>query len=207
MTAFRLRPIMKQGTAAGIPETWTHYQSVEDARAGAKLDVSQRSRPAGDGRHRQCRILRGMDRAMRPALAVKRSRPPSGRRHDPPRRRLPWPHLVSHPSLPARRLPAVAVYWGRFRSFPAISSSAWSGSRFAESRVRSCFHKIQEPAARSRSAQRASRHFLAEKELERHHVQERRRERQTAACSIPRRRCPRRFRPASTAGSSSCAAP
>ena len=27
---------MKQGTAAGIPETWTHYQSVEDARAGAK---------------------------------------------------------------------------------------------------------------------------------------------------------------------------
>ena len=36
MTAFRLRPIMKQGTAAGIPETWTHYQSVEDARAGAK---------------------------------------------------------------------------------------------------------------------------------------------------------------------------
>jgi hypothetical protein len=35
--AFRLRPIMKQGTAAGIPETWTHYASVEDARAGAKL--------------------------------------------------------------------------------------------------------------------------------------------------------------------------
>ena len=33
----RLRPIMKQGTAAGIPETWTHYSSVEDARAGAKL--------------------------------------------------------------------------------------------------------------------------------------------------------------------------
>jgi diguanylate cyclase (GGDEF)-like protein len=28
---------MKQGTAAGIPETWTHYPSVEDARAGAKL--------------------------------------------------------------------------------------------------------------------------------------------------------------------------
>ena len=22
---FRLRPTMKQGTAAGIPETWTHY--------------------------------------------------------------------------------------------------------------------------------------------------------------------------------------
>jgi hypothetical protein len=35
--AFRLRPIMKQGTAAGIPETWTHYPSVEEARAGAKL--------------------------------------------------------------------------------------------------------------------------------------------------------------------------
>ena len=32
----RLRPIMKQGTAAGIPETWTHYASVE-TRAGAKL--------------------------------------------------------------------------------------------------------------------------------------------------------------------------
>jgi hypothetical protein len=28
---------MRQGTAAGIPETWTHYASVEDARAGAKL--------------------------------------------------------------------------------------------------------------------------------------------------------------------------
>ena len=35
--AFRLRPIMKQGTASGIPETWTRYASVEDARAGAKL--------------------------------------------------------------------------------------------------------------------------------------------------------------------------
>jgi len=34
---FRLRPIMKQGTAASIPETWTHYSSVEDARAGARL--------------------------------------------------------------------------------------------------------------------------------------------------------------------------
>lgn len=38
--SFRLRPIMKQGTAAGIPETWTHYRSVEDARAGAKLMYS-----------------------------------------------------------------------------------------------------------------------------------------------------------------------
>ena len=34
---FRLRPIMKQGTAASIPETWTQYRSVDDARAGAKL--------------------------------------------------------------------------------------------------------------------------------------------------------------------------
>ena len=34
---FRLRPIMKQGTAAGVPETWVHYPSVEDGRAGAKL--------------------------------------------------------------------------------------------------------------------------------------------------------------------------
>ena len=39
--AFRLRPIMKQGTAAGIPETWTHYPSVEDAHAGAKLMYSK----------------------------------------------------------------------------------------------------------------------------------------------------------------------
>ena len=35
--AFRLRPIMKQGTAASLPEAWTHYRSVEDARDGAKL--------------------------------------------------------------------------------------------------------------------------------------------------------------------------
>jgi hypothetical protein len=35
--AFRLRAIMKQGTAASLPETWTHYPSVEAARAGAKL--------------------------------------------------------------------------------------------------------------------------------------------------------------------------
>ena len=34
--SFRLRPIMRQGTAASIPETWNHYASVEDARAGAK---------------------------------------------------------------------------------------------------------------------------------------------------------------------------
>jgi hypothetical protein len=35
--AFRLRPIMKQGTAAALPETWTHYGSVAEAREGAKL--------------------------------------------------------------------------------------------------------------------------------------------------------------------------
>jgi hypothetical protein len=35
--SYRLRPTMKQGTASGIPETWTHYSSLEDARAGAKL--------------------------------------------------------------------------------------------------------------------------------------------------------------------------
>jgi hypothetical protein len=27
---------MKQGTASGIPETWTRYASIADARAGAK---------------------------------------------------------------------------------------------------------------------------------------------------------------------------
>jgi hypothetical protein len=27
---------MKQGTAASIPETWTHYASMPDARLGAK---------------------------------------------------------------------------------------------------------------------------------------------------------------------------
>ena len=37
MHEFRLRPTMKQGTASGIAETWTHYASIEDARAGAKL--------------------------------------------------------------------------------------------------------------------------------------------------------------------------
>lgn len=34
--SFRLRPIMKQGTASSIPETWKHYSSVEDARRDAK---------------------------------------------------------------------------------------------------------------------------------------------------------------------------
>ena len=37
MQSFRLRPTMKQGTASSIAETWTHYASVEDARAGATL--------------------------------------------------------------------------------------------------------------------------------------------------------------------------
>ena len=35
--AYRLRPTMKQGTASGLLQTWAHYASVEDARAGAKL--------------------------------------------------------------------------------------------------------------------------------------------------------------------------
>jgi hypothetical protein len=34
---WRLRPIMKQGTAASIPQTWTHYATLDDAREGAKL--------------------------------------------------------------------------------------------------------------------------------------------------------------------------
>ena len=35
--AFRcLRPIMRQGTASSIPETWTKYASVEEAQSGAK---------------------------------------------------------------------------------------------------------------------------------------------------------------------------
>ena len=31
--AFRLQAIMKQGTAASLPETCTHYPSIEEARA------------------------------------------------------------------------------------------------------------------------------------------------------------------------------
>jgi hypothetical protein len=34
--SYRLRPIMKQGTASSIPETWTHYACLEDARTGAR---------------------------------------------------------------------------------------------------------------------------------------------------------------------------
>jgi hypothetical protein len=29
---FRLQPIMRQGTASSIPETWLHFPTVEDAR-------------------------------------------------------------------------------------------------------------------------------------------------------------------------------
>jgi hypothetical protein len=36
MSSFRLRSIMRQGTASSVPETWTRYQSPEEARAGAK---------------------------------------------------------------------------------------------------------------------------------------------------------------------------
>jgi len=35
-TSFRLRPIMRQGTAPSIAESWSHYPSVEEARMGAK---------------------------------------------------------------------------------------------------------------------------------------------------------------------------
>jgi len=34
--AFRLRPIMKQGTASSIPGTWTRFPTVQDARDGAR---------------------------------------------------------------------------------------------------------------------------------------------------------------------------
>ena len=34
--AFRLRPIMKQGTAASMPGVWTHYESMDAAHEGAK---------------------------------------------------------------------------------------------------------------------------------------------------------------------------
>ena len=35
-TSFRLQPIMRQGTASSVPETWTRYGSLTEARAGAK---------------------------------------------------------------------------------------------------------------------------------------------------------------------------
>jgi len=31
-TVFRIRPVMKQGTASSIPQTWTRFGSVADAR-------------------------------------------------------------------------------------------------------------------------------------------------------------------------------
>jgi hypothetical protein len=34
---FRLQAVMKQGTAASVPETWVHYESVAAAHSGAKL--------------------------------------------------------------------------------------------------------------------------------------------------------------------------
>ena len=34
--AFRLRPIMRQGTASSIPETWERYTTLESARAAVK---------------------------------------------------------------------------------------------------------------------------------------------------------------------------
>jgi hypothetical protein len=33
---FRLRPVMRQGTASSIPETWTRYATLEDARKAVK---------------------------------------------------------------------------------------------------------------------------------------------------------------------------
>jgi hypothetical protein len=35
-SALRLRAIMKQGTAASLPETWARYTTVEAAREGAR---------------------------------------------------------------------------------------------------------------------------------------------------------------------------
>lgn len=34
--AFRVRPIMRQGTASSLPETWEHYGTLESARAAVK---------------------------------------------------------------------------------------------------------------------------------------------------------------------------
>ena len=33
---FRLRPVMRQGTASSIPETWIRFPSLEDARRAVK---------------------------------------------------------------------------------------------------------------------------------------------------------------------------
>jgi hypothetical protein len=34
--AFRLRPIMRQGTASSIPETWTRFSTLAEARQALK---------------------------------------------------------------------------------------------------------------------------------------------------------------------------
>lgn len=34
--AFRLRPIMRQGTGSSLPETWERYGTIERARAAIK---------------------------------------------------------------------------------------------------------------------------------------------------------------------------
>ena len=34
--AFRIRPVMRQGTASSIPTTWETYGTLESARAAAK---------------------------------------------------------------------------------------------------------------------------------------------------------------------------
>ena len=34
--AFRVRPIMRQGTAASVPETWERYRTLENARTAIK---------------------------------------------------------------------------------------------------------------------------------------------------------------------------
>ena len=36
LRAFRLRPMMRQGTASSIAETWTRFATVDDARRSAK---------------------------------------------------------------------------------------------------------------------------------------------------------------------------
>ena len=33
---YRLRPLMRQGTASSVDETWMHYASIDAARIGAK---------------------------------------------------------------------------------------------------------------------------------------------------------------------------
>src|SRR5437660_1122500 len=53
---FRLRPTMKQGTASGIPETWAHYATVEDAPRG-------RTRIVGTGRESTQAAIKAAKRA------------------------------------------------------------------------------------------------------------------------------------------------